>query len=264
MHATIELPRELNAQRRWLARQRHRARRGELSEERVERLRSLGVAFDLRKEVRVVGERRASFDERVRELAKTRAAGAARSRELNRWVSHMVADYRDGSLSKERFEALRELGVDFNVEERRVSRWETRFEELEAYARGREAEGALVVAEAQNPELYFWLLDQRRAKRDGRLSPERIAALESLGVEWDLRARVRASWDERLEDVRAFYAERGRLPRPSEDETLYQWIRQQRRNFESEALAHDRIDALDAVCEEWKMKAKKELDVDVA
>ena len=262
MRGTIELPRELNAQRRWLARQRYRARRGTLSEERMERLRSLGVDFDLRKEVRVVSERRASFDERVRELAKTYAAGEARSRELERWVSHAIADYRDGSLSEERFEALRDLGVDFDVEERRVSRWEERFAELEAYARGREADGALVVAEASDG-LYFWLLDQRRAKRDGRLSPERIAALESLGVEWDVRTRVQVSWDERLADVRAFHADAGRLPRPSEDETLYQWIRHQRRAFESETLSDERIDALDAVCEEWKMKAS-ELDVDVA
>ena len=74
MRGTIEPPRALNARRRWLARPRRRARRGEPSDERVARLEALGVTFELRKDVRAVGGRM-SFEERVRELASARAGG---------------------------------------------------------------------------------------------------------------------------------------------------------------------------------------------
>ena len=73
MHATIELPRALDAQRRWLARQRSLARRGALSNDRRERLAELGVTFDLRKSPGTRTET-TSFETRVRELAREVAA----------------------------------------------------------------------------------------------------------------------------------------------------------------------------------------------
>ena len=251
MRGTIELPRALNARRRWLARPRRRARRGELSDERVARLEALGVTFELRKDVRAVGGRM-SFEERVRELASARAGGTERDAALSKWVSHQVAAYRDGTLSEERYETLRDLGVDFDVEERAVRRWDERLAALEAHARLR---GDCRPGEDAEDGLYFWLLDQRRAKRDGRLSPERVEALEALGVEWDVATRVHTKWEDRLEETRAFYQANKRLPRSSEDETLYQWIRRQRRLLRDGSLEMERERALDeAYGEEWRVK----------
>jgi hypothetical protein len=260
MHATIELPRALDAQRRWLARQRSLARRGELSTERRERLVELGVTFDLRKSPGTRSETK-SFETRVRELAKEVAAGRdARnaSAPLRKWVSHQIADYRDGNISNERYETLRDLGVDFDdVQERTVRRWEERFEELKAFAK---REGHCRVPENEDDGLYFWVLDQRRARRDGRLSNARVEAMDALGMEWEVRAHRVVSWEERLEETRAFYEARGRLPRSVEDEALFQWIRGQRRRFERGELEPERVDALDAVCDAWKVKRASEFE----
>jgi hypothetical protein len=258
------LPRELNAQRRWLARQRYLARRGELSETRMERLRALGVTFELRKAITKVPEEIFTFDARLRELARCYASDGAvpRSKALSRWVSHCVADHRDGSLSREKYEALRDLGVDFDgVEERRVVQWETRCEALEAYVKTR---GHCRVREDEEDGLYFWLLDQRKAKRDGKLSKERETALEALGVEWDVRSTVHKSWEDRLSAMRSFYETRGALPRSSEDDALFQWIRQQRRRFEKGELELERVEALDGVCVEWKVKRAAGFEKNIA
>ena len=260
MHATIELPRALDAQRRWLARQRSLARRGALSNDRRERLAELGVTFDLRKSPGTRAET-TSFETRVRELAREVAAGTPREKfpaRVRAWVSHQIADYRDGNISSEKYETLRDLGVDFDgVEERTVRRWEERYEELEAFAK---REGHCRVPERAEDGLYFWTLDQRRARRDGKLSRARGEALDALGMEWDVRAHLVVSWEERLEETRAFYEARGRLPRFVEDEALFQWIRGQRRRFERDQLEPERIDALDAVCEEWKVKRASEFE----
>ena len=265
MHgADVErLPREMNAQRRWLARQRYLARRGELSETRAERLRALGVTFELRRAITRTPEETFTFDARLRELARCHASdgAVARTKALSRWVSHCVADHRDGSLSREKYEALRDLGVDFGVEERAVVRWETRCEALEAYAKTR---GHCRVREDEEDGLYFWLLDQRKAKRDGKLSKEREAALEALGVEWDVRLTVHKSWEDRLSAMRSFYETRGALPRSSEDDALFQWIRQQRRRFEKGELELERIEALDSVCAEWKVKRATGFEKNIA
>ena len=128
---------------------------------------------------------------------------------------------------------------------------------MEAFAK---REGHCRVPEKAEDGLYFWTLDQRRARRDGKLLRARVEALDALGMEWDVRAHLVVSWEERLEETRAFYEARGRLPRFVEDEALFQWIRGQRRRFERGALEPERIDALDAVCEEWKVKRASEFE----
>ncbi len=236
------------------------ARRGALSNDRRERLAELGVTFDLRKSPGTRTET-TSFETRVRELAREVAAGTPREKfpaRVRAWVSHQIADYRDGNMSSEKYETLRDLGVDFDgVEERTVRRWEERYEELEAFAK---REGHCRVPEKAEDGLYFWTLDQRRARRDGKLSRARVEALDALGMEWDVRAHLVVSWEERLEETKTFYEARGRLPRFVEDEALFQWIRGQRLRFERGALEPERIDALDAVCEEWKVKRASEFE----
>jgi hypothetical protein len=217
-------------------------------------LSALGVTFTLRKTITNVPEETFTFESRLRELARCYASDGAvpRSKALSRWVSHAIADFRDGSLSSEKYEALRDLGVDFDsADERKVIPWETRLETLEAYVK---THGHCRVRDDEEDGVYFWLLDQRKAKRDGKLSNERRTALEALGVEWDVRSTVHKSWEDQLSAMRAFYETRGALPRPSEDDALYQWIRGQRRRFESGELESERIEALDDVCVEWKAK----------
>jgi hypothetical protein len=266
MHGTIEFPRELNVQRRWLARQRYEARRGALREDRRARLESLGVTFELRKRVCETTKETIPFETRLRELAVHYAAhgrGGVKAREnptLAKWVSHQVAAFRDGALGEDKKRALEELGVDFDgAEERRASRWEERYEELKAYREESSDDGAdvggLAVPENRNDGLYHWLLDQRRAKARGTLSKERVDALEALGVEWNVQKRSTVSWETSFDNVKAQYEGAGRLPRNKDDSAAFQWIRSQRRRFEKGTLEPERAERLDAAFgDAWRVK----------
>ena len=266
MHGTIEFPRELNVQRRWLARQRYEARRGTLREDRRERLESLGVTFELRKHVRETTKETIPFETRLRELAVHYAAhgrDGVKAREnpaLAKWVSHQVAAFRDGSLTEDKKRALEDLGVDFDgAEERRASRWEERYEELKAYCAEssvtNDGDGGLEVPENRNDGLYHWLLDQRRAKARGTLSKERVDALEALGVEWNIQKRTKVTWEASFDNVKAQYERDGRLPRNKDDSAAFQWIRSQRTRFEKGKLEPERAERLDAMCgDAWRVK----------
>lgn len=267
MHGTIEFPRELNVQRRWLARQRYEARRGALREDRRARLESLGVTFELRKRVCETTKETIPFETRLRELAVHYAAhgrGGVKAREnptLAKWVSHQVAAFRDGTLTEDKKRALEELGVDFDgAEERRASRWEERYEELKAYRAESSSEdgavvGGLAVPENRNDGLYHWLLDQRRAKARGTLSKERVDALEALGVEWSVQKRSTVSWETSFDNVKAQFESTGRLPRNKDDSAAFQWIRSQRRRFEKGKLEPERVERLDATFgDAWRVK----------
>ena len=269
MHGTIELPRELNVQRRWLARQRYEARRGALREDRRSRLESLGVTFELRKRVCETTKETIPFETRLRQLAVHYAAhgrGGLKAREnptLAKWVSHQVAAFRDGTLTEDKKRALEDLGVDFDgAEERRASRWNERYEELKAYREESSMStehdgdvGGLVVPENRNDGLYHWLLDQRRAKARGTLSKERVDALEALGVEWNVQKRSTVSWETSFDNVKAQYERDGRLPRNKDDSAAFQWIRSQRRRFEKETLEPERVEQLDATFgDAWRIK----------
>ena len=91
-----------------------------------------------------------------------------------------------------------------------------------------------------------WINDQRGNR--GKLSPERVAALEAVpGWVWEAAAPV-TPWPDRLALLGAFVTEHGRLPRAKEsyrDAKIGSWINTQRANRSK--LPPERIAALEAV-----------------
>ena len=72
--------------------------------------------------------------------------------------------------------------------------WETRFQELRAYA---EANGHANLPHASS-SLGNWLNNQRRNWRAGLLSPQQVQSLESLGLCAEPKA---ASWEENYQNL---------------------------------------------------------------
>jgi hypothetical protein len=91
-----------------------------------------------------------------------------------------------------------------------------------------------------------------------QLTEERIAALDSVGFDWETQEYVTKSFEERLEDLNNYKAEHGHVNvRIAEDQSLGQFcanVRYTRRRPEKEGtrkLTEDRIAKLDALGFEW-------------
>ncbi|MEU2133816.1 helicase associated domain-containing protein [Streptomyces sp. NPDC018352] len=100
--------------------------------------------------------------------------------------------------------------------------------------------------------LSSWLTRQRRARRDGNLSDQQIAALDELGMEWDPRA---ARWQQALQTARRYHATHGHIRPPAGTVTdgtdLTVWLSRQRTAHRRGTLAPDRIAALDELGIDW-------------
>jgi hypothetical protein len=94
-----------------------------------------------------------------------------------------------------------------------------------------------------------WLINQRNAWRERRLSPERVAALESRGVSPGVQpVRNFADW---LADLDAFverngYADVPRNYRTPEGDRLGEWLHNQRAAWRQGRLAPERVAVLES------------------
>ncbi len=98
---------------------------------------------------------------------------------LGNWITRNAHKFYRGELTEEQIRALTEIGVVFSKE----SAWNTHFEELRSYV---EEHHTVKIPEKyisqSGIKLCGWLNDQKKYYRKGRLSPEKVEKLTSLGV----------------------------------------------------------------------------------
>lgn len=100
-----------------------------------------------------------------------------------------------------------------------------------------------------------WIREQRRHRRNDRLSPERVTALDELGMIWDV---IDELWQSAFEHARKFHAEHGHLDIPQatladDGYRLGVWIGWQRRAYQAGKLDSDRVEALDELGMIWNL-----------
>lgn len=108
--------------------------------------------------------------------------------------------YAEGRLPEERKRALEAVGFVWRIAD---TEWAAMYERL---ARSKDAAGHC--RPLGDRRLQRWVSAQRLARREGRLTAERIAALDSLGIDWD-PAGLGARWEARMSELRAFRERKG-------------------------------------------------------
>jgi hypothetical protein len=147
--------------------------------------------------------------------------------------------------------------------------WNRKFSELEAF---RNLHGDCLVPARweENTALGMWVINQRRMRKAGKLSPDRIARLDTLGFYWGANAlsegRISsadptrivdysgASWSERFTQLAAYKEEFGHCLVPArwnESPALGRWVVHQRRVRKAGKLSPDRIARLEALGFDW-------------
>jgi hypothetical protein len=104
--------------------------------------------------------------------------------------------------------------------------------------------------------LREWLKMQRLRHEHGTLTPERAAALDALGVIWDVDD---AEWEAHRVQLATYAAANGGVTTGlSATNILARWVRTQREWREMGRLKQERVDKLDAMgfvwrCKEWRV-----------
>jgi superfamily II DNA or RNA helicase len=239
----------------WISGRRTDRNRGTLSAERVSALDQIGMEWDARQANWEDGISAArAYRDTHGHLDVPPSFVTAHGFRLGSWIGVRRWRRRQGTLSDDRIRALDALGMTWEPYE---SDWERGAQAAQAY---REAHGNLRIPTGYvTPDglgLGSWISNQRTQRKAGKLSTERIAILDGLGMVWGVRDM---SWEQGISAARSYVAEHGNLDVPINGVTdagfpLGRWLfsrRQDRRLGNRGSLSQERIDALDALGMNW-------------
>jgi superfamily II DNA or RNA helicase len=239
----------------WLNTRRQDKRHDRLSEDRIVALDELGIVWD-------------PFDDRWEaglavclawrvehgSLATVRQDAVFNGFNLGWWLSQKRQDRKKNRLSEDRIAVLDGLGFVW------VDEW---WEEgLAACRAWSEAHGSLATV-AQNAvfegfTLGWWLQSRRKEKKQGRLSDDRIDALEELGIVWD---RIGTRWEASLAVCRGWCEENGSLATVTfetvfDEFNLGSWLNHRCQEKKHGRLSDSKIAALDELGIVWDRKER--------
>lgn len=159
---------------------------------------------------------------------------------LGLWCHTQRMAYRRGKLSAERCQLLDALGFEWNQLD---SNWMKELRALQVFyhEQGRwpkREEGALAT----------WCYTQRERRKKGRLSRERIRALDAIGFVWS--QDLQGDWMAKYEELQRFVAAHQRFPKSAEG-VLGSWCQTQRKMNRQGKLAEERQQLLDRIGFVW-------------
>lgn len=233
---------------RWTTKQRAKARRGDLDDERVERLRALpGWVDHTREALWEEGFARVAAWQQQRGELPPQSAACDDGYQLGAWVATQRERWRTGKLDPGRARRLEALPLwDWTP---RCDPWSSAFDRLAAYGAEHGSVHRLPAGPVAGFELGAWATTQRREHATGRLAADRVAALESVpGWVWSVPdARFEAG----AAAVAAHLAREGHCDPPAAHREngvgLRAWIAAVRRRYDAGELPAERVARLEAI-----------------
>ena len=232
----------------WIQKQRTARRKGELQEDKVQQLTAIGLDWNVYEK-----NWQEMFDELV-EYFKIHGncsvpQGWAANPRLAVWVMVQRRFKKTGQLSSARIQKLEEIGFEWSGHTNRPG-WDVTFSALQRFHK-EHGHCAVSQHDPDDGKLGTWVMVQRLAKRKGRLSPERIQKLESLGIEWEPHS---AAWEEKFGQLVEFKNKHHHCAVPTgwpENKGLAIWVGVQRRQKKANQLSAERVRKLDAIGFVW-------------
>lgn len=179
-------------------------------------------------------------------------------KQLSSWIKTQRRKYKTNNeksnLSKEQIERLEAIGMVWDVIQHQ---WNTMYEQAKAYY---EQYGSLAIPDERETEykqLRTWIQEQKlkyNSEDEADLSKEQIEQLESIGIVWNVN---QASYDNMYKQAQEYFEQHGDLlvPRTEEYKALVNWIKSQRRKYNSEnGLSQEEIESLESIGMVWDAK----------
>ena len=234
----------------WMRNQRRFYRRGVLDPERIAALEGLGFEWSPQQRAQERGLAAARAFHATHGHLRVPEHHPSEGIDLHSWLGHQRSRNVAGTLPTDLKAELTDLGMRWEKLDR-VS-WQEAYDLATAFYAEHHHLRLPTGYAVDGFDLYFWLCQQRGEARSGKLSAERTAALDAIGMVWDLDE---ARWEDRFVAAAAFARREGHL-KPSTahregDINLYAWLAHQRKLRRRGALAKERIDRLTNIGMTW-------------
>lgn len=238
----------------WVANQRQKASSGRMPAHRRERLEQLGFFDACAKRTWL-----SMFDVLsafAREHGHTRVPYSCdQPPGFGRWVARQRTNMRCGKLSADAMEKLQAIGFDWATAQ---PTWNENYESLKAW---RDEHGHCAIPATS--VLGRWAWKQRLYRELGRLRPERITLLDSIGFSWERqrqepqpRSSARAlAWQARIAALTAYKEEHGHcnVSTALGACSLSSWVHNVRTSYRTGKLKPERIRQLEALGFRWRL-----------
>ena len=219
-------------------------------------------------DVQIVERLGSSWDQRFGELeAFQRQHGHCNvphldpeNQSLSFWVANQRRSLERGKLAAEQVRRLEALGF---VWDPTTAQWEEMFSALSVF---KKKHGHCNVPHIypENPSLGSWASKQRAARKQNRLTVERVRRLEALRFEWD---PIAAQWAEMFSALSVFRKKHRHsnvpdayLPNPG----LGRWVGTQRQARKKNKLTQEQVRRLDTIGFDWDPFASQKEEMFVA
>jgi len=221
----------------WVATQRKNYKKGDIADERIARLESIGFVWD-----QLEQQWSDRFDELTKYKARNGDCNVLQSQgPLGEWVVTQRKNYNKGDISDERIARLESIGFVWDPQEQQ---WSDRFDELAKY----KAEQGDCNVPTYQGLLGEWVNTQRVSYKEGKMAQGRVDLLESVGFAWE---PLDEAWMARFDELVDFKEENGDCNVPHAQGQLGKWVTTQRTSYKEEKLSQERIDFLENVGFEW-------------
>ena len=259
----------------WINTQRQFYKNGKLSKERIELLKKIGMSFSTDKNkkewMKNYGLAETYFNKNnnleISQSFKT-LDGINYDKngyKLGFWISRQRQSYKMGKLNKEQIELLEKIGMRFE-NRRNIINWEEYYKLAKAYYNKnnnleiprsfKTIDGKTYDENGHN--LGFWIINQRQAYKNRKLSKEKIALLEKIGMRFSSDNREK-EWMKNYGLAEAYFNKNNNLEISQSFKTLdgktydengYKlgfWINTQRKAYKNRELNKERIELLEKI-----------------
>jgi len=167
--------------------------------------------------------------------------------DVYRWCTTQRKMYKEGKMSEERINKLKDIGFELSVlttEER----WERTYEKVKSFYD--ENHRFPLKNDIENGKInikYSWITTQRNLLKENKLSEEQISKLNQVGFVWDTDEK---SWNTKFEFLQQFIKDKNRVPKTIEkylDCDIGQWYHKQLMYIEKGLLNDERKNKLSSI-----------------
>ena len=245
---------------------------GNLTEQQIARLDSIGMLWGNRKEMAWERgfEAARKYYETYGNLMVPRKYVDPNGYPLGQWIVKARQQKLNNHLEEDRIERLEEIGMVWSAFD---AKWEKAFALAVAYY---EENGNLNIPRsyvtATGEKLGLWLANQQWSYPKGKLSKDQIDRLEKIGMYWGNRND--RQWNEAYQRAKCYFEAHGNLKVPinyvsPDGYALGKWIKRQRytrSNPEKSCavLTPERIEQLDAIGMQWEKTDQRQCRYELA
>ena len=246
----------------WIGRQKQLHRTNSLSNDQIKKLNSIGM--DWMDRVDRIWEKgfleAKKYYEKYGDLNVPVKYETDNLFSLGTWIQRQRNLYKNNKICDDRIKRLTDIGMNWNPDN-----WESRFKLVKQYY---EEHGNINISQKeviQGVWLGKWIVSQKKAMQEGKLTHKQIEMLKTLPMAEVGRKDNR--WWSMYEEAKKYYLKFGHLNVPmdyltSSGKKLSDWIIRQRRNYKLGKMPLEHKEKLDDIGFVWDIKGNLNNDYD--